>query len=71
MALKRYVGPHAEVSVRVAGVDYGIVKKGAAVSVPDELASQVEWPSKLWQDGASPAPVVSKPAVKAAEKDDK
>lgn len=44
MALFTYDGPYAEVGVRVAGHDIGTVEKGGSIVVPDELASQVDWP---------------------------
>jgi hypothetical protein len=66
MALKRYIGPFPAVEVRVAGHDYGVVERGAAIAVPDELADQVIWQDENWEDGAAKAaaekPVNNKPA---------
>lgn len=47
--LKRYVGPYPEVSVSVAGNDFGTVKNGEALVIPDELAESVGW-SEHWED---------------------
>lgn len=67
--LKRYVGPHDEVRVVVAGTELGFVKQGESIAVPDEVAASTEWPSELWQDGA-PAKQDGAPA-RAKGKDDK
>ena len=55
MALWRYVGPHPEVSVRVAGNDLGIVEQGGSIAVDDELAKQVEW-GEDWEDASKDTP---------------
>lgn len=48
--LKRYIGPYDQVSVAVAGNDFGTVKNGEALVVPDVLAESVEWAPENWED---------------------
>lgn len=57
MALKRYLGPHDEVTVKVAGHDLGYVKKGESIFVPEELVGLTVWQEKNWDDGAPVVPV--------------
>ena len=58
--LKRYVGPYDEVQVYVAGNELGVVKKGEAIAVPDDVATLAEWPADHWQDGEPARPATSK-----------
>ena len=67
MALKRYIGPWPEVDVRIAGIDYGRIEKGASVAVPDDLAEGIYWQPELWEDGADKP--VDKPVDAKAAKD--
>lgn len=48
--LKRYIGPIDEVSVTIAGQDYGVVKSGDAIPIPDDVADSVSWPESNWED---------------------
>lgn len=48
MALMRYVGPLEEARISIAGNDFGTVKPGEALAVPDELAESVGW-SEHWE----------------------
>lgn len=48
--LKRYIGPIDEVSVIIAGQDFGLVKTGQAIPVPDEIANSVSWGDANWED---------------------
>lgn len=52
MALKTYIGPLAAVEVKIAGHQLGIVEKGTARFIPDDLVDLVEWPADHWRDGA-------------------
>lgn len=47
--LMRYVGPLEEARISVAGNDFGTIKRGEAIVVPDELANSVEW-SEHWEN---------------------
>jgi hypothetical protein len=57
--LKRYIGPNDEVRVVVAGTEIGVVKKGDAIAISEELAKSVEWSEDLWADDA-PKPEAKK-----------
>jgi hypothetical protein len=59
--LKRYVGPLDEVFVSIAGNEFGIVKNGESLVVPNELAESVGW-SEHWEDVKD-----SKKALKSAK----
>jgi hypothetical protein len=48
--LKRYIGPIDEVTVTIAGQDYGMVKSGDAIPIPDDVADSVSWPESNWED---------------------
>jgi hypothetical protein len=48
--LKRYIGPDDEVRVVVAGTEIGVVKKGEAIAISDDVANTVVWPDELWSD---------------------
>lgn len=48
--LKRYIGSVAEVSVVIQGTDYGLIKTGESLSVPDEVAENAAWPEDNWED---------------------
>lgn len=47
--LKRYIG-NDEVTVTLAGQDFGTVSNGDSIPVPDELANSLAWPEGLWED---------------------
>lgn len=49
--LKRYMGPESPVRVVIAGHDFGFVKTGEAIAVPDDLANSVAWPERNWASG--------------------
>jgi hypothetical protein len=49
--LKRYIGSADEVTVSIMGQDYGIVKKGDSIPVPDDIANAVSWAEENWEDG--------------------
>lgn len=51
--LKRYIG-NDEVTVTLAGQDFGTVNTGDSIPVPDELANSLSWPESLWEDVSSP-----------------
>lgn len=53
MALMRYIGPHDEVKVLVAGNEIGNVVQGGAIVVPDDLAASVAWSDELWEDASA------------------
>lgn len=59
--LVTYIGPHKEVDVVIAGEDFGRVKKGESLVVPDGLASEDTFAPNLWQVGT--------PAKKNSEKE--
>ena len=48
--LKRYIGSIQEVSVVIAGKDYGVVNTGDSIPVPDDIAASVSWPETNWED---------------------
>jgi len=54
VALFKYLGPHDEVSVRVAGNDIGTVERDSSIAVPDELADLTEWPDENWERADKP-----------------
>jgi hypothetical protein len=60
MALKRYVGPYAEVRVVIHGNELGNVVKGGSIVIPDDLAQMATWPADEWEDGESKAPAGDK-----------
>lgn len=62
--LMRYIGPLDEVQVAVAGNDFGVVKQGEAIVVPDALAETVGW-SEHWENVKA-----TKKAVKDAKNTD-
>lgn len=61
--LKRYIGPIDEVTVTIAGTDYGKVKSGEAIPIPDDVVDSVAWPESNWED--------VKPKSSRSKKEDK
>lgn len=48
--LKRYIGLVPEVTVTIQGNDYGVIRTGESLSVPDEVAENAAWPESNWED---------------------
>lgn len=70
MALMRYIGPHPEVRVVVAGNEIGVVENGGSIVVPDELAGLTAWSEDHWEDVSKDA-AEKKKAREAAKDADK
>lgn len=71
--LKRYIGSFPEVTVTIAGNDYGLAKTGEAIPVPDDIAASVSWSEENWEDvtngkpATKPEPDTNNDEDKAAE----
>jgi hypothetical protein len=54
--LKRYIGPEPEIMVSIHGQDYGLVRQGESIPVPDEIAEITSWAETNWEDGTPSNP---------------
>lgn len=69
MPLMRYVGPLDEAMVVIAGENYGIIKKGESLAVPDKVADGASW-SEHWEMVGKPDESVKNDDDESADNDD-
>lgn len=52
---RRYIGPYVEgVTVRLEGQEYGPVKPGEVLVIPDEMATKYAWNESDWETVRTP-----------------